>query len=163
MYIGLALSAPVWLFQTWRFITPGLKRNEKRYAVPFVLSAMSLFTMGVGMAIFVWPRALSWLIGAGGPGVAPLFSPSGYVNLYVLVCLVFGVVFLYPTIVVFLMVAGVVSSTKWRKWRRPAIVVLCGVAAVVTPSNDPFTFLGMALPMLLFYEISILVGRLLNK
>ena len=163
MYIGLALAAPVWLWQAWQFITPGLKQNEKRYAVPFVLSALALFSMGVVTAILVWPKALDWLIGASGNGVAPLFSPAGYVSLYVLICLVFGGVFLYPIIVVFLMIARVVPSSKWRKWRRPAIVVLCGVAAVVTPSNDPFTFLGMAVPMVLFYEMSIIVGRLLKR
>jgi len=163
MYIGVGLASPVWLYQLWRFITPGLKKSEKRYAVPFVSSAVALFAMGVGVAVLVWPKALNWLIGASGKGVEPLFSPAGYVNLYLLVCLVFGAVFLYPTIVVALMVSGVVPSAKWRKWRRPAIVVLCAVAAVVTPSNDPFTFLGMAVPMLIFYELSIIVGRLLKK
>ena len=71
--------------------------------------------------------------------------------------------FLYPILVVFLMISGVVPSKKWRKWRRPAIVVLCGVAAVVTPSNDPFSFTALALPMVLLYEGSIIVGRLLKK
>ncbi len=163
MYIGLALAAPVWLWQVWQFVTPGLKQNEKRYAVPFVLSSLALFSMGVVTAILVWPKALNWLISASGNGVAPLFTPAGYVSLYVLICLVFGGVFLYPIVVVFLMIARVVPSTKWRKWRRPAIVALCAVAAVVTPSNDPFTFLGMAVPMLLLYEISIIVGRLLKR
>lgn len=163
MYIGIALAAPVWLLQVWRFITPGLKKKERQYALPFVLSALVLFTMGVVVAVLVWPKALNWLISVSGTGVEPLFSPSGYVNLYLLVCLVFGLVFLYPTIVVGLMIAGVVPSAKWRKWRRPAIVVLCAVAAIVTPSNDPFTFLGMAVPMLIFYECSIIVGRLLGK
>jgi sec-independent protein translocase protein TatC len=163
MYIGLALAAPVWLWQVWQFVTPGLKQNEKRYAVPFVLSSLLLFSMGVVTAILVWPKALNWLISASGNGVAPLFTPAGYVSLYVLICLVFGGVFLYPIVVVFLMIARVVPSTKWRKWRRPAIVALCAVAAVVTPSNDPFTFLGMAVPMLLFYEISIIIGRLLKR
>jgi sec-independent protein translocase protein TatC len=163
MYIGIALAAPVWLWEVWRFITPGLKKNEKQYAVPFLLSSLTLFTMGVITAILVWPKALDWLIGASGEGVAPLFSPAGYVNLYVLICLVFGVVFLYPIVVVFLMIARIVPSAKWRKWRRPAIVALCAVAAVVTPSNDPITFLGMAVPMLVFYELSILVGRLLKR
>ncbi|HTV10545.1 MAG TPA: twin-arginine translocase subunit TatC [Acidimicrobiales bacterium] len=163
LYIGLALAAPVWLWEMWRFITPGLKRNEKRYAVPFVLSALFLFSLGVLTAVLVWPKALNWLISASGSGVAPLFSPSGYVSLYLLVCLVFGAVFLYPIVVMFLMLARIVPSAKWRKWRRPAIVVLCAVAAIVTPSNDPFTFLGMAVPMLLFYEISIIIGRLLKR
>lgn len=163
LYIGVALAAPVWLWEIWRFITPGLKKNEKRYAVPFVLSATVLFAMGVSTAILVWPKALDWLISASGSGVAPLFTPAGYVHIYVLICLVFGAVFLYPILVVFLMIAGVVPSTRWRKWRRPAIVVLCGIAAVVTPSNDPFSFMALAIPMVLLYEVSIIVGRLLKK
>ncbi len=162
-YIGVALATPVWLWQVWRFITPGLRRNEKRYAVPFVLSAIVLFCMGVGIAILVWPKALNWLIGVSGSGVAAAYTLSSYVSLYVLVCLVFGLVFLYPIVVVFLMISGVVPSARWRRWRRPAIVVLCAVAAIVTPSNDPFTFLAMAIPMIVFYELSILVGRLLRK
>jgi sec-independent protein translocase protein TatC len=162
-WIGLILAAPVWLWEVWRFITPGLKRNEKRYAVPFVLSAIVLFSMGVGVAVLVWPRALTWLIGVSGSGVTAAYSLNSYVSLYALVCFVFGAVFIYPIIVVFLMISGVVPSAKWRKWRRPAIVLLCGVAAVVTPSNDPFTFLGMAVPMVVFYEASILLGRLLKK
>jgi len=161
--IGLALAAPVWLWELWRFITPGLKRKEKQYAIPFLISATVLFSLGVTTAILVWPKALNWLISASGSGVAPLFTPSGYVNLYLLICLVFGVVFLYPILVVFLMLARVVPSAKWRKWRRPAIVILALVAAIVTPSNDPFTFLGMAVPLVLLYEVSILVGRLLKR
>jgi sec-independent protein translocase protein TatC len=162
-YLGIAMAAPVWLWELWRFITPGLKKNEKRYAVPFLLSALTLFAMGVSVAILVWPKALNWLIGVAGPGVQPAYSISSYVSLYTLICLVFGAVFLYPIIVVFLMISGVVPTTTWRRWRRVAIVVLCSVAAIVTPSNDPFTFLGMAVPMILLYEVSIVVGRLLGK
>jgi sec-independent protein translocase protein TatC len=162
-YIGLALAAPVWLWEIWRFITPGLRKSEKRYAVPFVSSAVVLFAMGVGVAILVWPKALDWLISVGGTNVSTAYSVSAYVNLYTLVCLVFGGVFLYPIIVMFLIISGVVPTAKWRKWRRPAIVVLCGVAAIVTPSNDPFTFAGMAVPMIIFYELCIIVGRLMKK
>lgn len=162
-YIGIALAAPVWLWELWRFITPGLRAREKQYAVPFVVSALVLFSMGVGVAVLVWPKALNWLIGVSGSGVSAAYAPSAYVSIYLLVCLVFGAVFLYPIVVVSLMVSGVVPTAKWRKWRRPAIVVLCTVAAVVTPSNDPFTFMGMAIPMIIFYEASILLGRLLKK
>jgi sec-independent protein translocase protein TatC len=162
-YIGVALAAPVWLWEMWRFITPGLRKSEKRYAVPFVSSAVGLFAMGVAVAVLVWPKALDWLISVGGTNVSTAYSVSSYVNLYTLVCLVFGGVFLYPIIVMFLIISGVVPTAKWRKWRRPAIVVLCGVAAIVTPSNDPFTFAGMAVPMIIFYELCIIVGRLMKK
>jgi sec-independent protein translocase protein TatC len=162
-YGGLTLAAPVWLWEVWRFITPGLHKNEKRYIVPFVSSAVILFAMGVTVAILVFPKALQWLIDVGGTGVVPLFSPSKYFTLYALMCVIFGAVFTYPLFLVFLEIAGIVPSATWRRWRRPAIVVICIVAAVITPSSDPFSFLAMAIPMLIFYEASIILGRILHK
>lgn len=162
-YLGIALASPVLFWELWRFITPGLHKNEKRYVIPFVLGAVALFATGVTTAILIFPKALDWLISVSGPGVATLFSPGRYFSLYVAMCLVFGVVFMYPLVVVFLQLAGVVPSAKWRKWRRPAIVIICLVAAVITPSSDPFSFLAMAVPMLLFYEGSIIIGRVLHK
>jgi sec-independent protein translocase protein TatC len=131
--------------------------------VPFVTSAVVLFAGGVTTAILVFPKALTWLIDVSGTGIVPLFSPARYFTLYVTMCVIFGAVFTYPLLVVFLQLVGVVPSATWRKWRRPAIVVICLVAAVITPSSDPFSFLAMAVPMLLFYEAAILVGRLLKK
>ena len=162
-YGGLALATPVWAWELWRFITPGLHRNERHYVVGFVAAAVGLFAMGVEAAILVFPKALQWLIDVGGPGVVPLFSPSKYFSLYALMAVVFGLVFTYPVVLVALEITGVVPSATWRKWRRPAIVVIFAVAAVITPSSDPFSFLAMAVPMLTFYEGSILVGRLMHK
>jgi sec-independent protein translocase protein TatC len=163
LYIGVGLASPVILWELWRFITPGLHRNEKRYIVPFVASAVALFALGVTAAVLVFPKALDWLISVSGPNVTPLFSASNYFSLYVLMCLVFGAVFLYPIVLVFLMITGVAPSAKWRKWRRGAIVIIAAVAAVVTPSSDPFSFMAMAIPMYVFYEGSILLGRILKK
>ncbi len=163
VYGGIALGSPVIFWELWRFITPGLYRNEKRYIFPFVTAAVVLFAGGVTTSILVFPKALDWLISVSGSGVVPLFSPSRYFTLYVTMCLVFGAVFMYPIVLVFLELVEVVPSAKWRHWRRPAIVVICGVAAVITPSSDPFSFLAMAVPMLVLYEASIVVGRLMNK
>ncbi len=163
VYGGIAIASPVIFWELWRFITPGLYRNEKRYIVPFVSAAVVLFAGGVTTSILVFPKALDWLISVSGSGIVPLFSPARYFTLYVTMCLVFGAVFMYPIVLVFLELVGVVPSATWRRWRRPAIVVLCGVAAVITPSSDPFSFLAMAVPMLVLYEASILVGRLMKK
>ncbi|HLI02356.1 MAG TPA: twin-arginine translocase subunit TatC [Acidimicrobiales bacterium] len=163
LYGGIALSTPVIFWELWAFITPGLRKSEKRYAVPFVSSAVVLFAMGVTTSILVFPKALSWLINVSGNGVVPLFQPQRYFTLYVAMCVIFGAIFMYPLIVVGLELTGVVPSLRWRKWRRPAIVILCVVAAVATPSSDPFSFLAMAVPMLAFYELSILVGRAMHK
>lgn len=163
IYGGVALSAPVLFWELWRFITPGLQKNEKRYVVPFVAAATVLFASGVATSIWIFPKALHWLIDVSGPGVVPLFSPSSYFMLYVAMCVIFGAVFMYPLVLVALELAGVVPSRKWRKWRRPAIVVICAVAAIITPSSDPFSFMAMAIPMLIFYEGAIIVGRVLGK
>jgi sec-independent protein translocase protein TatC len=162
-YAGIALASPVLFWELWRFITPGLYKNEKRYVVPFVAAAVVLFSAGVTTAILVFPKALTWLINVSGSGIVPLFSPSRYFTLYISMCVIFGLVFMYPLVVVFLQLAGVVPSATWRRWRRPAIVVIFLVAAIITPSSDPFSFLAMAVPMLLFYEGSIAVGRALHK
>lgn len=162
-YLGIVMASPVWLWELWRFITPGLYKHERRYAVPFIISAVGLFLMGCTASVLIFPKAISWLTRISGNDVAPLYSAAGYVKLYVLSCLIFGVAFLYPIVVVFLELTGVVPSAKWRKWRRVAIVVIFAVAAVITPSNDPFSFTAMALPLLVFYEASIVVGRILHK
>lgn len=163
IYGGVAIASPVLFWELWRFMAPGLYKNEKRYLAPFVTAAVVLFAGGVTTSILVFPKAIDWLINVSGSGVVPLFSPSRYFTLYVTMCLVFGAVFMYPLALVFLELVEVVPSSTWRRWRRPAIVVLCGVAAVITPSSDPFSFLAMAVPMLVLYEASILVGRLLKK
>ncbi|HEX2063314.1 MAG TPA: twin-arginine translocase subunit TatC [Acidimicrobiales bacterium] len=162
-YTGLFLASPVVLFQLWRFITPGLNPNEKRYAVPFVLSSILLFCLGVLLARLTFPRALDFLVGVGGPDLQAFFSPAKYLRFVLMVIVAFGVAFEFPVVLVFLQLAGVVSSRRLGAWRRPAVVAVLVVAAVITPSQDPYTLLAMAVPMYLFYEGSILVGRLLNR
>jgi sec-independent protein translocase protein TatC len=162
-YGGVTLAAPVIIWELWRFITPGLYKHEKRYVVPFVAAAVVLFAAGVGTAVLVFPKAINWLISVSGSGIIPVMSASRYFTLYVAMAVVFGAVFMYPLVLVFLQITGVVSSATWRRWRRPAIVVICLVAAIITPSSDPFSFLAMAVPMLVLYELSIVVGRLMKK
>jgi sec-independent protein translocase protein TatC len=162
-YLGLAMALPVVLWEIWRFVTPGLHKNEKRYALPFIFASILLFAGGCAVSIAVWPKALDFLISVSGTDVAPFFSPSRYVGLYVLACLAFGLTFEFPVLLVALELTGVLPTRKLRDWRRPAIVVIAVVAAVVTPSNDPFSFLAMAVPLYFFYEISILIGRILKK
>jgi sec-independent protein translocase protein TatC len=162
-YLGIFFSSPILLWEIWRFITPGLHKHERRYAISFVASSIVLFCMGATVSILVWPRALDWLISIGGNDVAALFSPSKYISLYVAAAAIFGVVFLFPAVLVFLEVVGLVTSMKLRKVRRPAIVGIAFLAAVATPSNDPYSFMAMAVPLYIFYEAAILVGRILKK
>lgn len=160
---GLFLASPVVLWQLWRFVTPGLEPREKRYAVPFVLSSIVLFVLGGTLAMATFPRALDFLVSVGGPDIDTLFSPAPYLRLVILMIVAFGVAFEFPVVLVFLQLAGVVGSRQLASWRRSAVVIVFVVAAVVTPSQDPWSLLAMALPMVLFYEAAILVGKLLKR
>jgi sec-independent protein translocase protein TatC len=151
------------LWEIWRFITPGLHKNEKRYAIPFIVGTIVLFAAGVTVSVLVFPKALDFLISVSGKNITPLFSPQRYVNLYVTMATIFGVVFCFPMIQIMLEISGVVPTKKWRKWRRPAIVIMAVVAAVATPSNDPYSFMAMGIPLVVFYELSIILGRILHK
>jgi len=163
VFVGVLLAAPVVLWQIWRFVTPGLHKKEKRYAIPFIASSILLFAGGAFVAVATFPKALEFLIGIGGPDLVPLFSPSRYLRLYILIVVAFGLSFEFPILLVFLQLARILRSEQLKKWRRGAIVTIFIFAAVITPSQDPFTLFAMALPMCAFYEVSILLGRLLKR
>ncbi|MDQ6726090.1 MAG: twin-arginine translocase subunit TatC [Actinomycetota bacterium] len=162
-WTGVFLASPVVLWQLWRFITPGLHKKEKRYAIPFIVASILLFMLGAVVALITFKPALRFLIGVGGNNLTPLFSASKYLSLVILMIIAFGIAFEFPIVLVFLELAGVVTSRRLRKWRRPAIVIIVTVAAVITPSQDPYSLFAMAVPMYIFYEASILIGRILKK
>ncbi len=160
---GMILASPIWLYQIWAFVTPGLTMKEKRYAVPFILASILLFLCGAAVALLTFKPALRFLVGVGGENLETFFTPTKYLGLITLMILAFGLAFEFPILLVFLQLAGVVPSSRLRKWRRPALVFVVAVAAVITPSGDPYSLFAMAGPMYLFYEGAILVGRLLKK
>lgn len=162
-YGGIFLASPVILWQVWRFITPGLNPNEKRYAVPFIVSSLVLFTGGASVAYLVFPRALSFLSTVGGPTLQAIYTPTSYLSLIVLLMVAFGAAFEFPVVLVSLELAGVLSTARLKAWRRKAIVIIFALAAIFIPSSDPFSLFAMAIPMCIFYEGSILVGRLLGR
>ncbi|MFI5042076.1 MAG: twin-arginine translocase subunit TatC [Acidimicrobiales bacterium] len=160
---GCAIGLPVLLWQLWRFITPGLNPNEKRYAVPFTLASVALFVFGGFVALQTFPLALRFFHAVGGKDISTLYAPDPYLKLVMLMIFAYGVAFEFPVVLVALELAGVVTSRKLRKWRRGAIVGVTLFAAVITPSSDPISMFAMAVPMYLFYEGSILIGRVLKK
>ncbi|HUY05945.1 MAG TPA: twin-arginine translocase subunit TatC [Acidimicrobiales bacterium] len=162
-YGGLILASPVILFQLWRFVTPGLKAHERRYAVAFTLSAIVLFIGGAYVAWLTFPHALSFLHSVGGPGIVDLFTPSKYLTLIMALMAIFGISFEFPIVLVGLELAHVVTPEQLGNWRRVAIVAIVVFAGVATPSSDPFSMLALALPMLAFYEVSILIGRIARR
>ena len=157
-YIGIAVCMPYLLWQLWRFISPGLYQNERRYASAFVFSATFLFIFGAGVAYFTLQPALSFLQSVGGENLYYQYSPSKYLMLIVYMMLAFGLGFEFPIILVALQLVGVLKPQQLRSFRRFGIVIIFVVAAVITPSADPVSLFALAIPMMIFYEISILIG-----
>lgn len=162
-YGGIALAMPVILWQLWRFVTPGLYAHERRLAIPFVLSALVLFVLGAGLAYWTLPQALGFLASIGGPDLQEIYSPTKYLNLVVFMMLAFGLGFEFPIVLIFLQMADVLQADTLRKFRRYAIVGIFILVAIITPSGDPISLLALSIPMVLFYEVSILYGRIRNR
>jgi sec-independent protein translocase protein TatC len=162
-YTGLVIALPVVLWQLWRFITPGLNPKEKRYAIPFVISSIILFLMGGAVAWITFPKALGFLVKIGGGDIGTFFTADKYLTFVSLMIVAFGVSFEFPVVLVFLMLARVLKTSTLRKYRRHAVVGITFFAAVITPSQDPYSLFFMAAPMYLFYEGSIMIGRMLQR
>ena len=162
-YGGIALAMPIILWQIWQFVTPGLYPHERRYAVPFVVSALVLFLLGAGLAYYTLPRALEFLVSIGGEDLVTAFAPGKYFSLITYMMLAFGIGFEFPILLIFLQMAGILSVGTLRRGRRYAIVGICVLVAVITPSGDPISMLMLSVPMVVFYEVSIIAGRLIER
>jgi len=162
-YSGFVIALPVVLWQLWRFITPGLNPKEKKYAIPFIGSSIVLFLMGGVVAWLTFPKALGFLVSIGGGDISTFFTADKYLTFVCLMILAFGLSFEFPVVLVFLMLARVLKTSTLRKYRRHAIVGIVAFAAVITTSQDPYSLFFMAAPMVLFYEGSIVIGRILKR
>lgn len=160
-YIGIAVAMPVILWQVWRFVTPGLYSHEKKYAIPFMVSALALFAMGASVAYFSLNPTLEFLTSIGGSDITPFYTAESYVTLIVWMMLAFGVGFEFPVILVALQLTNVLTPRRLMQWWRMAIVLIAIIAAVITPSGDPISMIALAVPMLVLYFISAGVGAIL--
>ena len=163
LFGGLVLASPIILFQVWRFVTPGLKATERRYAIPFVLSAFLLFLLGAATAYITLPHALGWLKSVGGPNLQTIYDPIPYLGLIILMMTIFGLTFEFPVVLVSLELARVVTPARLLRSWRWAVIIIVVVAAVFTPSSDPFSMFALALPLVVFYFLSIGIGKLLGR
>ena len=160
---GIFVGGPVIFYQLWRFITPGLTRRERRYALPFVVLSQLMFGAGLVFAYWIIPRGLSVLLALGGDGIRPLLGANEYLSFLLAMGLAFGLVFELPLVLVFLALLGIVTSEAMRRVRRYAIVANVILAAVITPTGDAVTLLFVAGPMLVFYEVAIGIAWLIER
>ncbi|MCX6401067.1 MAG: twin-arginine translocase subunit TatC [Propionibacteriales bacterium] len=160
---ALVGSSPVWLYQIWAFILPGLHRNEKKWTGIFAVIAAPLFLAGIALGYFTLPKGLEILIGLNPDELTNLVEFNEYLTFFSRTLLGFGIAFEIPVFVVLLNLAGVVKG-KSLGAHRPWIIVGSFIfAAVMTPSGDPFTMSFMAVPMVILFLISEVIARLNDR
>jgi sec-independent protein translocase protein TatC len=160
---GAVLSAPFWLYQLWAFITPGLKRNEKRYGIGFVAVSSLLFALGAFLAYVSLAKGLELLLSLAGDGVVIALTAQDYIGFVLSLLVAFGVSFEVPLIAIALNLVGVLSHEVLSRSRRWIFFLTIVFAAFVTPTQDPFTMLLMAGPMIVLFELAIQVARVVDK
>jgi sec-independent protein translocase protein TatC len=160
----MALALPIIMWQIWRFVVPALHSREKKYAIPFILSAVVLFVLGAVFAWYTVEKALQFLLyGSVGGEIQPAVTADKYLTLVTLMILAFGVSFEFPLLLIFLLLAGVLDTRTLRQYRRWAVVGITSFAAIITPSADPISLLFLAIPLYIFYELVIVIGRVMKK
>jgi len=152
--VGILISSPVWLYQLWAFIAPGLYQRERRWAYAFVGAAVPLFAAGGAFAYLAMSHGLRFLLGLTPTGVKPLITIDTYLGYATAMLLIFGLAFELPLTLVLLNLAGVLTHDRFRKWRRMMIFGVFAFAAVATPSPDPFTMLLLAVPCVVLVELA---------
>lgn len=161
--VGFIMALPVIAFQAWSFFSPALYEREKRLVVPAIGVGFLLFLAGIAMAyFFVLPLGLKFLLGFQAESLEPIITIDEYLKFATRLILAFGVIFEMPVVLVLLGLLGIVTPEGLRKHRRHAIVVLAISAAVLTPA-DVGTMFMLFTPMILLYEVSIWLVRLVVK
>jgi sec-independent protein translocase protein TatC len=153
-FVGLILASPVWLYQVWAFIAPGLYRREKKWAYLFVAVAAPLFAAGAVLAYFVMSRGLKYLLGLAPHGVLVLPSIDTYLSYFQGMILGFGLAFELPLALVILNVAHILTHARFAKWRRLMLFAAFLFAGIANPSPDPISMLLLAVPCVILVEVA---------
>jgi sec-independent protein translocase protein TatC len=164
IFSGIGLSCPVWLYQLWAFVAPGLYQKEKKYAGLFISSGSFLMMSGIFFCYFmVLPPAFEFLFNFGGSVDKPMITISEYLGFVVQMSLMFGVAFQLPLVLVLLGLAGIVTAQFLRKQRRIAYFILGIASAVLTPTPDALSMFMMLIPMIFLFEIAIFLVAAVEK
>ena len=161
---GIVLSSPVIFTQLWLFISPGLYLKEQKTILPLVFVSTSLFILGVCFAYFlVIPFALNFFLEFQTPTLLPLISIGSYISFFLSLILIFGLIFDVPILLVGLIATKIIGASFLAQQRKIVIVLIFILAAVLTPTVDIFTQCLLAIPLWLLFEISLLIGRGIEK
>jgi sec-independent protein translocase protein TatC len=153
-FFGLIVTSPIWLYQLWAFVAPGLYRREKKWTYLFVGSAVPLFVGGGALAYYAMSRGLRYLLGLAPGHVLVLPSVSTYLSYFTAMLLGFGLAFELPLLLLMLNLVGILSHAFFKRWRRLMIFAVFVFAGIASPSPDPLTMLLLAVPCLILVEIA---------
>jgi sec-independent protein translocase protein TatC len=155
VYIGIVIASPVWLYQIWAFITPGLTRKERRTSIAFVSAAVPMFLGGITFAWLILPHAVRILIDFTPAGGSNIISADDYFSFTTRLCFAFGIAFVVPLILVSLNLVGLLSGAALgRQWRISVFLIFL-FTAIASPSPDVGTLLVMALPLVGLYVLTV--------
>ncbi|NUK86712.1 twin-arginine translocase subunit TatC [Streptomyces lunaelactis] len=152
---GLVVASPVWLYQLWAFVAPGLHRNEKKYTYAFVGAAVPLFSAGAYLAYLILPISVKVLISLTPQGSANILSLGDVLDFTLRMVLVFGLAFELPLVLVMLNLTGVLSGKRMARWWRAVIMGVFVFGAVITPTTDPIGMIALAGPITLLYLMAV--------
>ncbi|MSZ53267.1 MAG: twin-arginine translocase subunit TatC [Actinobacteria bacterium] len=163
IFLGILMSAPVWLYNLWAFITPGLKKREKRYTIGFVVASVPLFIGGTALAWSSLPTFVVVLVGFTPEGAANVINASEYILFTIRILLVFGLAFVLPVALVMLNFAGVITAENIIKSWRMAVFISAVVGAIATPVAEPMAMFLLMVPLLILYFLAAGVAFLHDK
>jgi sec-independent protein translocase protein TatC len=163
IFLGILMSAPVWLYNLWAFITPGLKKREKRYTIGFVVASVPLFIGGTALAWSSLPTFVVVLVGFTPEGAANVINASEYILFTIRILLVFGLAFVLPVALVMLNFAGVITAQNIIKSWRMAVFVSAVVGAIATPVAEPMAMFLLMVPLLILYFLAAGIAFLHDK
>lgn len=163
IFLGVLMSSPIWLYNLWAFVTPGLKQRERRYTIGFVLAAVPLFVSGTALAWSSLPTFVAVLVGFTPEGSANVINASEYILFTIRILLVFGLAFVLPVVLVMLNFAGVITAENILKSWRMAVFVSAVVGAIATPVAEPMAMFLLMIPLLVLYFLAAGIAKIHDK
>lgn len=161
--VGVVLAAPIWLYQLWAYLAPGLHRREKRWAIIFTATATPLFAGGAYLSYLVLPKAIKILLGFTPGALNNLIKFDDYLDFVLRMILVFGLSFELPLILIALSLANLLTVKRMLAWWRGAVFSIFLFTAIFTPTGDPLTMTLLAAPLIVLYFVAIFVSWIIER